>query len=384
VTRLLQLAGAAATVTLVIAGAAPAEDGKGEPFELVRSLQSLQDQIARGNARAHAYQRVLMARIGDQFGAIAAERWQEPRNARAALVFVLSGGNARVVQGLLDRGVSFEIDEKLLKGALAYAEGRMEEAKPLLDDVDARALEAGIGGHVAFVQAELAAKAEPAKALAHLDDARLLAPGTLIEEASLRRQIALVGATDDANRYEALAAQYLRRFPHSLYAGGFRQQFAAAVAGNARASEPDRLQRLEAIMGGVGPAERRDVYLTIAQEALHKGKVGVAAFAAASAGKMADADSVEQARARAYEGAALVVSAEVERGAAMLSGIDRSKLVESDLALVDAGLAVAAEVTRLPEPTDAEDAPPSAASHAVERAMKAIAQVDQMLNEARK
>lgn len=391
--RLLHLAAAATAIALAIGGSAPAQDGKGEPFELVRSLQSLQDQIARGNIRAHSTQRVLMARIAEQFAAAAPERWKEPKNARAALVFVLSGGSASVVQKLLDGGASFEIEEKLLKGALAYAEGRLDEAGELLGGIEARALDASIAGHVAFVQAELAAKSNPAKALGLLDDARLLAPGTLIEEASLRRQIALVGAGEDAERYEALAALYLRRFPNSLYAGSFRQQFAAAIAGNARASEPDRLARLEVILGGIGLAERRDVYLTIAKEALLKGKVGIAAFAAASAGKLADAGSAEEARARVYEGAALVVSDGLDKGVEMLGGADRSKLAQADVALVDAGLAVADAVQRPAETPDPEDEQPkladktgerekAAASAVIARAHKIFAQVDQMLSEA--
>ena len=71
------------------------------------------------------------------------------------------------------------------------------------------------------------AEKEPAKALAYLDDARLLAPGTLIEEAAFRRQIALIASAGDGERYEMMVARYLRRFPNSVYAGNFRQQFAA-------------------------------------------------------------------------------------------------------------------------------------------------------------
>ena len=58
----LTLAGAMIACVLGSMGVAHGQDGKGEPFELVRSLQSLQDQVVRGNTRAHAAQRVLLAR----------------------------------------------------------------------------------------------------------------------------------------------------------------------------------------------------------------------------------------------------------------------------------------------------------------------------------
>lgn len=393
--RLLHLSVLAILLGLAAGSTAPAQDSKGEPFELVRSLQSLQDQIARGNSRAYATQRVLLGRIAEQFATAPPERWKEAKNARAAIVFVLSGGNAKVVQKLLDSGAAFEIDENLLKGALAYAERRLEPAAELLGKVEARTLDVSIAGLVSFVQAELAAKSDPAKAFAYLDDARLLAPGTLVEEASLRRQISLIGPMEDRERYEALATLYLRRFPNSLYAGNFRQQFAIAIAGNVHASEPDRLARLEAIFAGVSVADRRDLYLTISEEALLKGKSGIAAFAAVGAEKLAVAGSAEEARARVYQGAALVATEGTEKGVALLESVERAKLSEADAALVDAGLAVADAVQRPPEDADAgddrakaatkpgeSDAP--AASAVVARAQKTFADVDQMLTEARK
>jgi len=258
VTARLKQAVAALAGVLIAAGAAYGQDGKGEPFELVRSMQSLQDQVVRGNTRAHAAQRELLGRIAEQFEAVDAQKWKDPKNARAAVVFVLSGGNARVLQKLIRNGTGADIGEKLLKGALAYGEGRLEEAAELLGGIEARKLDPGMAGHVAYVQGELAAKKEPVKALAHLDDARLLSPGTIVEEAALRRQIALLAAAGRAD-YELLATQYLRRFPSSVYAGGFRQQFAAAIAAHTNAGEPGRIARLESMLGGVEQADRRAV-----------------------------------------------------------------------------------------------------------------------------
>ena len=385
--RLGKLAGAVIGCALTWAGPACAQESKGEPFELVRSLQSLQDQVARGNTRAHANQRVLLARIAEQFDAVNPEVWKEPKNARAAVLFVLSGGNARVLQKLIGSDAKIDIDEKLLKGALAFGEGRLDEAAQLLGGVEARALDPSIAGHVAFVQGELVAQKEPAKALAHLDDARLLSPGTIIEEAALRRQIALLAATGKADRYETLATQYLRRFPNSVYAGSFRQQFAAAIAVNTNAAEPGRLARLESMLGGVGPVDRRDVYLTIAKEALVKGNVEMARFAAANAARLVGEDGEGMERAQLYEGAVLIVSDDFEKGVELLSAVERGKLAEPDAVLLDAALAIAGQVRRLPEPPEPEDAAPPAANEgagqAVARAQKTIAQVDEILSGAK-
>jgi chemotaxis protein MotC len=382
-----KIAAAAVTCALALAQPAQGQNGPGEPFELVRSLQSLQDQIVRGNTRAHANKGKLVSRIAEQFDAIDAERWKEPRNARAAVLFVLNGGPVRALQKLIGSGSGGDLDEKLLKGVLAYGESRMEDALQLLDGIDARLLHVSLGGHVAYVQGELAEKKDPAKAMAHFEDARLLAPGTIVEEAALRRQIALLGAAGDGDRFEVLAGRYLRRFANSIYAGGFRQKFAAALASNAMTTDPDRLARLVSMLSGVATADRRDIYLTIAKEALLKGRVDLAKLAAANAVQLAKEGGDDGEHARLYEGATLIVTDDFDRGIETLSAIERSKLGEHEGALLDVALLVAGQIRRTPIEPEPDSAPPNesdasgaGASQALERARKALAQVDQMLS----
>jgi chemotaxis protein MotC len=385
VRRAARCAGALAAVFLAAASVAHGDDSKGEPSELVRAFQSLQDQVVQGNNRAHAAQRELIARIAQRFDALSTEQWQEPKNARAAVVFVLSGGTARVLQKLMGSGAKSDLGEKLLKGSLAYGEGRQDDAAEFLGDIEARTLDPSMAGHVAYVKGELAAKKEPAKALIYLDDARLLSPGTIIEEAALRRQIALLAGTGASERYEALATRYLRRFPNSVYAGGFRQQFAVAIAVHTDASEPDRLARLETMLGGVLRDDRREVYLTIAKEAVAKGKIEMAKFAAVNATRLTEDASAERERARLYEGAALIVTEAFERGVEILDALDRDKLAEADISLLDAALSIADQVRRMPNAPDAE--PPAAAGEAASRALaqarETISQVDGLLSGAR-
>ena len=38
-----------------------------EPYQLVRALQALQDEIARGNLEAHNAQPALLKRLGEKF-----------------------------------------------------------------------------------------------------------------------------------------------------------------------------------------------------------------------------------------------------------------------------------------------------------------------------
>ena len=68
------------------------------PYEMVRTLQSLQAQVAQGNSQALAAQRALLLRMERDFMDAPAVVWQDPRNARAAVVLLLSGGHPAVVR----------------------------------------------------------------------------------------------------------------------------------------------------------------------------------------------------------------------------------------------------------------------------------------------
>ena len=238
----------AAPLMALAVALAPAhgQEAARQPVDLVRSLQTLQDEIAQGSAGTHLSQRVRLAQIAEQLALAKPEVWKEPRNARAAIAFVLSGGDPRILKKLSEGGMLSALDAKLVQGVVAYGEGRSAEAAELLVPIDARSLEPGIAGHLALVQAELTAGKEPRKALAFFDEARLLSPGTLIEEAALRRQISLVAAAKDFDRFDMLAANYLRRFARSVYAASFRQQFAADVAGSAMRRAPAGWRSLSA------------------------------------------------------------------------------------------------------------------------------------------
>jgi chemotaxis protein MotC len=378
-----------ATLAASIAAAMPvgaAETGK-EPVELLRALQLTQDEIAHGSTSAHLSQRELLARIAEQLAQVDERVWKEPRQVRAAITFVLSGGDPAVLRKLAGRAPLEGIEEKLIRGAIAYGEGRNAIAAEALAGIDVRMLDASLAGHFALVQSELIAKSDAKKAVALLDDARLLSPGTLIEEAALRRQAAIVADQGDFERFEALAAHYLRRFPDSVYAATFRQQFASIVASQDFDKQPARLAKFGSTLAGLSPLDQRDISLTIAKEGLLKGKLVIARFAAGNAARLAESGSAEAVRARLYEAAGVVVTDQIEKAVAILNAIDRASLTQEEAELADAAYAVTAEIMRLPAP--ASGTPPqasvtetAASFRVVERVRSALARSDRLIGEA--
>jgi chemotaxis protein MotC len=376
-----------ALILTTIAGAAWAQpeaapQSSREPYQLVRTLQLLQDQVAQGSIEAHGAQVTMLARIGDELLAVDQETWRDRRNAHAAVVFLLSGGHPQVVRTLLDRKY-IDAGDKLIVGALAYIEGREREAAEFLRDLDPRALPATLGGQIAIVQSALSVRQDVKAALARLDDARLLMPGTLVEEAALRREVFVAGQSDNFEKFEALATGYMRRFPNSIYAGNFRQRLALALTRFGFAQDDRYFPRLAAMLDHLDADSRRTLYLLIARTAVLRGKPTMAQLAADQAAALAGPRSREHERARLYRAAARVVTERFEASLSDLREIDRTLLSPRDVELLDAAVVLAGHL-RKSTPHANEAGPPPAppgidvrsATEALERARTKLGELD--------
>ncbi|QOZ79240.1 chemotaxis protein [Bradyrhizobium sp. CCBAU 53351] len=331
----------------------------GEPYELVRALQAVQDGIANGDTAAHGSHIALIRQVGEKFLAADPAVWSNPQNSQAVVIYLLSGGAPQIVRKLPRDKMS--VDERLFNGALAYVEGRQEEARELLKDVKPRTLSSGLGGQVALVQGALFARSEASLAIERLDDARLLLPGTLVEEAALRREILLVGQAEDFDKFEFLTLAYLRHYRNSIYAGDFWQRFSSGLTQSSLALDERRFARIAAMLEQIDRASRLKLYLVIARAAMVRGQLGVTRLAGERVLTLSADASAERERAHFFRGAARALTDEYDGGLAELKALDRSKLPERDVPLLNATLQLALDM-RKPFPSGSAivaDKPPA-------------------------
>ena len=381
-----------------ISGAFASEPQDKQPFELVRSIHALQDQVVLGNTAAQTALPRLIGQIADRLLEFDPEVWRDGKNARAAVAYVLSGGQPRVIRKILEIGNSPEKERKLMEGALAYAEGRESKAKQILNEFDARTLAPTVGGHVALTQSALVSRNEPRKAIQLLDIARMLAPGTLIEEAALRREIFLIDVTVELDKFTSLSSQYVRRFRNSVYADNFRQRFAASVVRYSQQSDVTRFVGLEKLLNEIDLDEQRKIYLTIAQAAIVQGKAEMARRAGEKALLLSKEGSVDAARSKLYSGAALILTKNFDRGLAALDTMGPSPLSKADVELKEATLMLVKQIRKWPDvpraPAGADSKltslgvslgenrellPVASAPAAIDLAEKALSDVDDLL-----
>jgi chemotaxis protein MotC len=316
------------------------------PYQLLRDLQAQQTKIAIGAVQGGG-QGDQIAAIGARLSAFEPEVWSDPRNTRSLVAFLLSGGSVAVVRNVLSHAHPAANEQPVLDAALAWAAGRTDEARTRFASLDPRLLAPDIAGHVALVEANLVVGLDRGRAIALLNLARLLAPGTLVEEAALRRQVFLVSETGPASEFVALVRRYRERFPASAYRGNFETRVRVAVGSFWIAGDAATRAALASVIEGIDAGSRDAVWLAIARTALLAGRLDIARDSADRVVSPQDV-SMKQ-RAAFYSGMTGVVAGETG-AAGTLEAIKSHDLDPSDRVLRLAGLAIAVNIRRPIDP----------------------------------
>lgn len=322
--------------------AAFAQDDGLQPYQLVRSLQLIQDRIAGGDHAALPMQAKLLEITDAKLRAADAEDFKDPKNFRALLVYGMSGGNPVTVEAAASRATTDPQSLAIARGVVAYLNGRPGAAIEILKPIDPMSVPADLGAFLALVKGSLLATDEPAAALTLLDKARLLSPGTLVEEAALRRSVGLAVAQGDAARFALASTQYVAGYLYSPYASQFADSFVSGVIALHMSISQDKLADITSMMD---PEREKVIYLRIARRAAIDGLADLSAFASARAEQGRNGKgNKDDPRAVLYSSLSTVTSATIDDVRTRLGNIDRGKLSQSDRALLDAAQAVAGEV----------------------------------------
>lgn len=376
-------AACAASLLVLACWAAPAHAGRDlAPFEAMRNLQQLQDQIAEGDAIAEAAHAKSIERAARVFAEARPGVWAESRNARALILYLFSGGSGVTIAEAVPMTVLPAEYRKLYHGALAYSLGNDEEARDTLLPIDARTAPQGLGAQLALVQASLTPEKDQARAIALLDLARLLAPGTLIEEAALRREMTLIAATGSLEKFSVLARRYLGAFRHSVYADSFRQLVASTAMRISKTDSDEAGLSLARIAESLDKDDRRRLYLAIARAAVLAGHVKMAVLAGQEAKRLSAPGGQDEARALVYFGAAAIIGDRFDEGQKALKSARSDRLSPKDNALRVSAVALSDVIRKPPDPDAAAVAPMQ--SDVVAQAERALSEADQLLNRASK
>ncbi len=322
-----------------------------EPIRLISNYLVMQEKLILDELPPQVNLKDELKRIGSRFMEVPPEVWRNRRNAEAMLIYLISGGNPATLRDLVGNGVVIAMDTRMLTGALAYSERNNEIALSLLTEFDHRKLPLTIAAHIALLKATLVAKTNPYDALALYDDVRLLAPGTLLEEAALRREAFLAVNAKNRNLFYQLSSQYFNRYNKSKYNKIFEDHFTSYIASfkdDARQKEFEKIVEAIAIL----PKERREhIYRLTARHSIANGNLRYARLATAEAVSIFQEASPHYHQLRLYEAASkMFLDLEnLQLATETLLDIPAYQLDVEDTLLRNATLKLAKEIIQTPK-----------------------------------
>jgi chemotaxis protein MotC len=352
--------------------------------DLIDELQRMQAKVAQGDKAAYAAELNQLKTIGAAIATASPETWKNKREADSLVIYILSGGALADVGPLLKGDALIESERSLARGALAYVTNHEADAASQLEKADLAATDARLAGEVAFARSVLETKRDPKAAVDLLDWSRLLAPGGLVEEAALRREIALLAEAKDVTRLAMLTRAYVTRFSASLYAADFLRDLARAVVRLGLADDPANYKLIASGVASLPPEGRRAFLLNLAKSGIVNARFAVAASAATEALESSKNDSPEAMRARLYLAAGRLFSDGYDGAIADLRTLPESKLDRSDASLLSAARRVAGQLRVIPDLNvfntenavalpDADKAKPSGPALTIAQAKDALA-----------
>ncbi len=196
-------------------------------------------------------------------------------------------------------------------------------------------------------------------------------PGSLIEEAALRREIALLDPVRERGKLAMLAARYISKYAASPYAQNFWEGFRQATVGEE--TFIDRFEAFEPLFDKASASERLSLYLALARQALHSGKFEFARKAIEKA-EAAATNSPARKRIEAYH--SVVAALTEERGGDDLRALDQKQFDKDDAGLIALASGVVTRLSARGQPDSKVDEPPY---EMLETARRAIAQSDELL-----
>lgn len=315
-------------------------------YKMVRSLENVQDRIVGGDIKATDMQRFMLNQIDKRLRAATSKDFRDLRNVDAAMIYAMSGGNPATLDLLVSRDAEGNFDNRVTNAVLLYMGGKGGMATKLLEDLVPEYQTTAIGPYLALVAANAVMRKKPEKALEYFGWARLLLPGTIVEEAALRRSLMVTVRQNDVKESKKLARRYLTRFPLSPYAAQVADQFVKLVSAHEQDFSDDDIAQILSIMP---PRRKQEVYLRIARAATISGKMDLAHKAAKKAIELSDGkDDVQKKLAELYLGLSDISGGKLAAVKSAFAKIPDEMLGPRERRLRDAGQFILSEVEKQP------------------------------------
>lgn len=374
--RLMLLLLGALLAQPVASNAEDALPGDGSFHALVRAFNEEQNRLAFGEADGLASIRTAMSRVKAWLKTATAESWGDQRDRNALVVFLLGGGSIAGAEQSIENAKLEDEQRASILAAFAYSGGKFEAAE-YLQKIDPLKVEPVLGAHVALAQATLLIEVDYNRSFALLGLPSLLVPGSLIEEASLRRRILLVAAHPEIGSLDQSVQHYMRRFGRSVY----REALVSALSNALVVREFRELQEVGAVVAALGqlPGDRSaSILLRLAESQAGQGHLQLVRGFAEPVAAVSAEGSRDRARARLYTAIADLLADPPRVTLTDLNQLERQQFTPSEEVLLEAAKEVMRSVAE-GETVDPKNESAGEENALVKKARTLMAESEQLL-----
>ncbi len=316
-------------------------------YTLVRSLQYVQDTVVSGDFSAMEMQRFLLEQVDRKLREAQPEDFDDPRNVDAALIYAMSGGNPKTLDLVVAQDKYGYFDEEITGIMRAYLNGLIPKTKKPIEDIVDDYLNTAIGPYVALIAANVKAAAKDIKSVELFNLARLVAPGSLIEEAALRRSILISINHTEIDQALSLAHIYARRFNKSPYNVQFSQLIIEMIVQNL-----DNIDEIlvDEVISYLPVKQQKAIYLRIARTGVVNGNDVMAIKAREKAHLFeGERNAYYNMMADLYASINEMPKGETKKLLEDITNIKRRSLAPIDRPLHDAAMLLAEQILSLPD-----------------------------------
>ena len=322
-------------------------DSSAPLYTLVRSLQYVQDTVVSGDFSAMEMQRFLLEQVDRKLREAQPEDFDDPRNVDAALIYAMSGGNPKTLDLVVAQDKYGYFDEEITGIMRAYLNGLIPTTKKPIEEIVDDYLNTAIGPYVALIAANVKAAAKDIKSVELFNLARLVAPGSLIEEAALRRSILISINHTEFDQALSLAHIYARRFNKSPYNVQFSQLIIEMIVQNL-----DNIDEIlvDEVISYLPVKQQKAIYLRIARTGVVNGNDVMAVKAREKAHLFeGERNAYYNMMADLYASINEMPKGETKKLLDDITNIKRRSLAPIDRPLHDAAMLLAEQILSLPD-----------------------------------
>jgi chemotaxis protein MotC len=235
-----------------------------------REIFKLQTAMAQGDVNAPDRLRKTM-RETDEIISSLREIGEDQHNIDALARYVLSGGNPAPLVKLLIQMKPEHDSFNMLKGIVYYAQADFKNAKVFLPKVNPSEFGSVLEAQLILVQVQLSESDEAPENLKRLSRAANLVPGSLIEEAAIRRMFPFFQPRQDHGPFLYWTTRYFRKFSKSMYYKDFEDNLVEALTAVPKDDQINDTPVLESLLSAAGASKASEFAKRLIENAITDG-----------------------------------------------------------------------------------------------------------------